>query len=147
MRLPALLLRDGDREVLESWTRAGTIEARVARRARIVLLAADGCVIGISVTSSTCTTTRWRCGGNATSSYGLAGLGDEERSGRPFVYDHDDVLLFVKTVTEPPPDGATRWTMEALAEAMAAHGVPISASQVWRICRGWTSSRGRSSPG
>jgi transposase len=68
--------------------------------------------------------------------YGLAGLGDEERSGRPFVYDHDDVLLLVKTVTEPPPHQATRWTMDALADAMAAHGVPISASQVWRICRG-----------
>jgi transposase len=51
------------------------------------------------------------------------------------VYDHDDVLLLVKTVTEPPPDGATRWTMDALAEAMNGHGVPISASQVWRICR------------
>ena len=67
--------------------------------------------------------------------YGLAGLDDEERPGRPCVYDHDDVLLLVKTVTEPPPDGATRWTMEALAEAMAAHGVPISASQCWRICK------------
>ena len=41
----------------------------------------------------------------------------------------------VKLVTEDPPDGATRWTMEALAEAMAAHGVPISASQAWRICK------------
>jgi transposase len=67
---------------------------------------------------------------------GLAGLGDEERPGRPFVYSHDDVLLLVKTVTEPPPDQATRWTMEALAAVMAAHGVPISASQIWRIWRG-----------
>ena len=38
-------------------------------------------------------------------------------------------------VTEDPPEGATRWTMEALAEAMADHGVPISASQAWRICK------------
>jgi transposase len=66
---------------------------------------------------------------------GLAGLDDEERTGRPCVYDHDDVLLLVKTVTEPPPDGATRWTMDALADAMKARGVGISASQVWRICR------------
>jgi transposase len=64
----------------------------------------------------------------------LAGLEDEERPGRPCVYDHDDVLLLVKTVTEEPPEGATRWTMDALAGAMAAHGVPISASQCWRIC-------------
>lgn len=68
--------------------------------------------------------------------FGIAGLDDVERSGRPPVYDHDDVLLLVKLVTEPPPDGSSRWTMDALAEAMAAHGVPISASQAWRICRG-----------
>jgi transposase len=42
--------------------------------------------------------------------------------------------LLVKLVTEEPSDGTTRWTMEALAEKMAAHGVPISASQCWRIC-------------
>jgi transposase len=51
------------------------------------------------------------------------------------VYDHDDVLLLVKLVTEDPPEGATRWTMEALAQAMADHGVAISASQAWRICK------------
>jgi transposase len=67
--------------------------------------------------------------------FGLAGLADEDRPGRPHVYGHDDVLLLVKTVTEPPPQGATRWTMEALAQAMAEQGVPISASQVWRICQ------------
>ena len=66
--------------------------------------------------------------------YGLAGLGDEERSGRPHVYGDDDVLLLVKLVTGPPPQCATRWTMDALANAMAAHGEPISASQCWRIC-------------
>jgi transposase len=67
--------------------------------------------------------------------FGLVGLEDEDRPGRPVVYDHDDVLLLVKLVTEDPPEGATRWTMEALAEAMADHGVAISASQAWRICK------------
>ena len=44
------------------------------------------------------------------------------------------MLLLVKLVTEPPPESASRWSMEALARAMADHGVPISASQCWRIC-------------
>jgi len=45
------------------------------------------------------------------SELGLAGLVDEERSGRPCVYDHDDVLLLVKMVTEDPPGATTagRW--------------------------------------
>ncbi len=115
--------------------RAGTIEARAAKRARIVLLAADGMSnrdIAEVVDLHYNQVAVWR---KRYSEFGLAGLGDEERPGRPVVYDHDDVLLLVKTVTEPPPVGATRWTMEALAEAMGDHGVPISASQVWRICR------------
>jgi transposase len=135
MRLPPLKLRGGDRAILESWTRAGTVEARVAKRARIVLLAAEGHSnrdIGVLVDLHYNQVGMWR---QRYGDYGLAGLDDLERSGRPPVYDHDDVLLLVKLATEPPPDSATRWTMEALSEAMATHGVPISASQCWRICQ------------
>ena len=67
--------------------------------------------------------------------FGFVGLPTLNVPGRPPVYGHDDVLLLVKTVTEPPPDAATRWTMEAIAARISEHGVPISASQVWRICR------------
>ena len=135
MRLPVLVLRDGDREVLEGWVRAGTVEARAAQRARIVLLAAAGesnRAIGDQVGMHFNQVAIWR---RRYADYGLAGLDDLERTGRPPVYRHDDVLLLVKTVTEPPPEGASRWTMEALAGAMAEHGVPISPSQAWRICR------------
>lgn len=135
MRLPPLKLRVGDRAVLEAWVRAGTVEARVAKRARIVLLAADGMSnrgIGETVDLHYNQVAVWR---SRYRELGLAGLDDEDRPGRPCVYDHDDVLLLVKTITEPPPDHATRWTMEAVAEVMNANGVAISASQVWRICR------------
>ena len=54
--------------------------------------------------------------------FGVGGLVDEERPGRPPVYDHDDVMRLVTLITEPPPDGATRWTMEALAARMNEHG-------------------------
>jgi transposase len=42
MRLPPLKLRRRDRAQLEARVRSNTIEARAAKRARIVLLAADG---------------------------------------------------------------------------------------------------------
>lgn len=115
--------------------RAGTVEARMARRARIVLLAADGVSnrdIGALVDLHYNQVGLWR---SRYAEFGLVGLEDEERPGRPCVYDHDDVLLLIKTVTDTPPDGASRWTMEALAATMADHGVPISASQAWRICK------------
>jgi transposase len=135
MRLPPLKLRGGDRSILEAWTRAGTVEARVAKRARIVLLGADGHSnrdIAVLVDLHYNQVGVWR---QRYAAYGLAGLDDLERSGRPPVYDHDDVLLLVKLVTEPPANEATRWTMDALADPMAAHGVGISASQCWRICQ------------
>jgi transposase len=135
MRLPPLSVTDEDRVELESWVRARTIDARYAQRARIALLAADGesnRAIGEIVGMHYNQVAVWR---RRYEEFGVEGLDDEPRPGRPPVYDHDDVILLVKTVTDPPPDPATRWTMELLAAAMADHGVPISASQVWRICR------------
>jgi transposase len=135
MRLPPLQVIDEERAELERRVRSNTVQARVAQRARIVLLAAEGCSnrhIGALVDMHYNQVGMWRA---RFAEFGLAGLEDGERPGRPPIYSHDDVLLLVKTVTEPPPEGATRWTMEALAAAMADHGVPISASQVWRICK------------
>ena len=135
MRLPPLKLRRGDRAELEARVRSNTIEVRAAKRARMILLMADGesnRTIGELVDLHYNQVGIWR---RRYEEFGLAGLEDEERPGRPVVYDHDDVLLLVKLVTEDPPEGATRWTMEALAEAMADHGVAISASQAWRICK------------
>ncbi len=114
---------------------SNTVQARVAQRARIVLLAAEGRSnrdIAALLDMHYNQVGMWRA---RFAEFGVAGLDDGERPGRPPIYSRDDVLLLVKTVTEPPPEGATRWTMEALARAMADHGVPISASQVWRICK------------
>lgn len=50
---------------------------------------------------------------------GLARLADGPRAGEPPpVYGHDDVLLLGTTVTEPLPDEATRWPMQALARRL-----------------------------
>ncbi|HEX4218315.1 MAG TPA: helix-turn-helix domain-containing protein [Acidimicrobiales bacterium] len=106
----------------------------MAKRARIVLFASEGHTnrsVGELVDLHYSQLGMWR---QRYGEYGLAGLDDAERTARPCVYDHDDVLFLVKLVTVPPPDSGTRWLMEALAEAMAAHGVPISASQCWLIC-------------
>jgi transposase len=114
--------------------RSNTVQARVAERARLVLLAADGASnreIGAVIGMHYNQVATWR---NRYGQLGLVGLEDGERSGRPPVYGHDSVLLLVKTVTETPPATMTRWTMDAIAARMREHGVPISASQVWRIC-------------
>jgi Homeodomain-like domain len=73
---PALMLRGDDRAELERWTRALTVPAGLARRARIVLLAADGqanahiaAVVGVPVP----TVLTWR---SRYEKAGVDGLGD-----------------------------------------------------------------------
>jgi transposase len=135
MRLPSLSLRPGDRDELERRVRSNTLEARASERARLVLMAAQGHSnrdIGEAIGMHYNQVAVWR---RRYAEFGLVGLADGDRSGRPPVYDHDDVLLLVKTVTEPPPQTATRWTMEAIARRLNEYGVAMSASQVWRICR------------
>ncbi len=136
MRLARLVLNPGDREVLEARVRSGTCEARAAKRARLILLAAHGesnrdiaDKIGMHYNQVGV----WR---KRYAEFGLAGLEDEARPGRPHVYGHDDVLKMVHLVTTEPPDARTAWTCKLVADRMAGDGVPISASQVWRILNG-----------
>jgi transposase len=109
------------------------VEARVSQRARLVLLAADGVsnrAIGSTIGLHYNQVAVWR---RRFEQFAVAGLDDDQRPGRPPVYDHDQVLTMVHLVTTDPPDARTRWTCELVAEQMNSEGVPISASQVWRI--------------
>jgi transposase len=118
---------------LERRVRSRTVEARVSQRARLVLLAADGVsnrAIGSTIGLHYNQVAVWR---RRFEQFAVAGLDDDQRPGRPPVYDHDQVLTMVHLVTTDPPDARTRWTCELVAEQMNSEGVPISASQVWRI--------------
>src|SRR6266508_3234952 len=99
---PALMLRDGDRERLESWLRSRSVKAGLVKRARIVLLAADGLTnleIAARVGASRTTVIEWR---NRYLARGLAGLEDRDRSGRPRELDH---AAIVTATLSPPPTG------------------------------------------
>ena len=97
---PALVLGPGDREELERWTRASTMPASAAKRARIVLLAAEGVAntrIAELVDATVTTVLLWR---ERYQSMGLAGLSDAPRSGRPRTLDHRAI---VTATLKPPP--------------------------------------------
>ena len=133
MRLAPVVIGDEVRVELERRVRSRTVESRVAQRARLVLLAGDGesnRAIGETVGLHYNQVAVWR---RRFVDLGLAGLEDDSRSGRPPVYDHDEVLTMVHLVTTDPPDARTRWTCELVAARMQEKGTPISASQVWRI--------------
>ena len=94
--------------------RSSTLEAGLAQRARIVLLAAEGlpnAEIARRVGVTRPTVIQWR---NRYLAGGVGALGDLERSGRPTVID--DAAVVVATLTAPPESlGVTHWSARLLA--------------------------------
>ena len=120
-----------DREVLESWLRAPSVPAGLARRARIVLLAADGVPVKDIVERvgvSKPTVIGWK---KRYAVEGVGGLEDRPKSGRRPVIDEVTVVL---ATLEPPPArlGVTHWSSRLL-------GAELGISHVWvgTIWRRW----------
>ncbi len=129
--VPPLVITDKERSELQRRVRAHTTPQRAAKRARVVLLAADGVPnrqIAPIVGMNQHTVAHWR---RRFAAERLAGLEDRQRPGRPPVYGHDERLRIVATVTEEPPDPASHWSHSQLAQALSDIG--ISASQIGRI--------------
>jgi transposase len=107
------------------------VEAGLAQRARIVLLAAQGvpnAEIARRVGVSRPTVIQWR---NRYEAGGISALGDLDRSGRPPVID--DVAVVVATVQAPPEAlGVTHWSARLLGKHLG-----ISFASVARIWREW----------
>ncbi len=126
---PALVLRDGDREELERWTRSATVPAAAAKRARIVLLAAEGVAnsrIAELVHASLPTVLQWR---NCYMTTGIAGLADARRPGRPRTIDQAKI---VTETLKPPPKklGVTHWPTRLLARRLGVSDYTVA--KAWR---------------
>jgi transposase len=126
---PALMLRDGDREELLRLTRASTVRAGLAQRARIVLMASDGVSntsIAEQVGVSRPTVISWR---DRYQAKGVAGLHDENRSGRPREIDRSKVIA---VTLRPPPRkyGVTHWSSRLLARHLKISDHAVAS--IWR---------------
>jgi len=112
---PALTLRRGDKQKLESVTRKRNVLFRDAQRARIILLASEG-HSNMEISRLTDVhrnqVIEWR---NRYKADGRAGLGDRARGGRPTVYKVKDVQKVVHTVCRKPLKGLSRWSVRSLA--------------------------------
>jgi transposase len=126
---PALVLRSGDREELERWTRSDRFGASAAKRARIVLLAADGVAnTRIAELSDATVTTvlNWR---GRYDERGIAGLRDAPRPGRPRQLDHRQIVA--ATLVPPPKKlGVTHWSTRLLADRLKVSNTSIA--RAWR---------------
>lgn len=120
-----------DRELLESLVRASTTPAGLSRRARAVLLMADG-QTGTAIAERTgyspvqISRLRARFAGE-----GVLGLGERPRAGRPATVGDAKRARILALTLQSPPAGLSHWSTRELAKR-----VGVSPSTVQRIWRG-----------
>jgi len=144
-RVRLLTVPDADRAELERRARSEGAPARVAGRARIVLLAAAGLTGAQIAERAGCsepTVIKWR---RQYAERGLAGLEDAPRPGGPKTVLTEAVVcqILSATVTPPPESlraaGVTRWSSRRLADWLEqARGVRVSHDSItvlWRKFR------------
>src|SRR2546421_4952334 len=130
MRVTApLILRNGDREKLAKMASSRAGEAGLARRARIVLLAAEGLPhteVAERCGTSVPTVRHWRSRYVAA---GIKALEDLPRSGRP--RSVDEVKIVVTTLRPPPKRlGVTHWSSRLLARQLGVSNGTVA--RAWR---------------
>jgi transposase len=123
-------LSDDEREALARYQRRATVSQRLASRARIVLLCAEGHTdteVAKLVGVGAATVAKWR---TRFTERRLQGLADDERAGAPRKITDDMVEALVVATLESTPKGATHWSTRSMAEKLG-----ISNSSVGRIWR------------
>ena len=122
-------ITEPDRLILESWVRSSTVSAGHAERARIVLAVAAGggtTAVARQLGVSRPTVIKWR---ERYAEFGIAGLDDQPRSGRPKTIDDAGILA---ATLEPPPErlAVTHWSTRLLADQLGVGGATVA--RAWR---------------
>ena len=125
-----LSVTEGQREVLERWSRRPKSPHSIAQRARIVLLAADGLsnnAVADKVDVHQATVVKWR---KRFLERGVDGLIDEPRPGAPRTISDADVEAVIVRTLEDKPTDATHWSTRDLAKKVGMS--PSSVGRIWR---------------
>jgi transposase len=119
------------RKVLESRCRAPSTPQRDVKRARIMLLAAEGRStrsIAEEVGVQPRIVSNWR---RRFAEHGLGGLKDLPRGGKKPIYGKDTDKRILALLDKPPPQGYARWTGPLLAKVLD----DVDVQYVWRFLR------------
>jgi len=106
------------RATLEGWVRASTAEQRKVKRARIVLLAAEGWAsrrIAREIGIMTGVVSVWR---KRFAASGIEGLDDKPRPGAKPVYSGETDKRILAVLDRPVPKGYARWNGKLAAKAL-----------------------------
>ena len=133
-----IVLSDEEHDQLTAIANSRSLPHGLVRRARIVLLDADGIssnAIADRVGVSRQGVCKWR---KRYLQQGLAGLHDELRPGRPRSVSDEEVAVLVRKTLETKPEDGTHWTVRA-----AARDTELSCTTVHRIWRAFGLQPGR----
>lgn len=129
-RLPPLRLSSADRRTLEALVRAGTVEARLARRARTILLLAEGHSVRATAKHVGLTPRMVQYWKRRFLEHGHEGLSDAPRPGRPKLIALSKEARILAETQRRPPAALTHWSSRVMAKR---HGVSQSfVSRLWR---------------
>ena len=123
-------LTDEQRAELESLVRRRQIAQGLARRAEIVLLAADGLQnkeIVVRLGKDANTVGKWR---RRFAEHGLDGLYAEPRPGTPRKIGDDEIAETVRKTLEETPVDATHWSLRSMAKATGY--APSTIHRIWQ---------------
>jgi transposase len=127
---PELQCSIEDKASLVALVKSRTAEARAVERARIILACLEGKEIqqvARELRISVLSVSKWR---ERFSLWGLRGLRDQSRPGKPVRYDTSFRNRVLALLEETPPSGMSHWDGPAVAEKLGA-----SVHAVWRVLR------------
>ena len=129
-RVRPITVSEADRRELERLQRSPSAPAGLTRRARAVLLMAQGAT-GVAIAARTgysvVQVSRLR---RRFAAHGVAGLQDRPRSGRPPTITARTRAQIVALTLKPPPAGVTHWSTRELARKTGvSHGM---VHRLWR---------------
>jgi len=129
-RPPKIEIRSEDRPTLLRWANSRTLSKQVVDRAKMILDSEVGKPvkqIALELNTYPNKIIHWR---QRYVEFGLKGLQDNHRSGRPAKYDEVFRNSVLKLLSKPPRKGLASWEGPTLASEL---NVPVDA--VWKILR------------
>ena len=125
-----VILTAGQRRALETIVRSGRGRADAARRARVILLLAEGRNYATIATMTGCSSRTIALWKQRFATDGLAGLAARHRGSKPTVLTPALEARIMTWTRRPPPHGATHWSTRSLGRKMGVQHTIIA--RAWR---------------
>src|SRR5437868_859490 len=126
----SLVLTTDQRSDLEARVRSGRGRADAARRARVLLLLADGCSYATVAERTGCSSRTIALWKQRFMTAGTAGLAARHRGSKPTVLTPALEARIMTWTRRPPPHGATHWSTRSLGRKLGVQHTIVA--RAWR---------------